>query len=142
MSGTVEDLRTCQLDIRLVQNKLQDITVEEKNHPAKTKPGDSHEKVERWMPIKGQFEKRRRALKDRLAQLQEERGELEHSLDHTPLSKASLGHVTNQLLDIEVKFTAETWEDAWDALNAFIDWLEKDEARVSQATAPKLKAVA
>lgn len=138
----VSDLRQCQLDIRLVQNKLQDISTEEKDHPAKTYPGASNEDVQKWIKVKDQFHKRRRLLKDRLAVLEEERAELENKLDHTPLTKASLGHVINQLLDIEVKFTAETWEDAWEAMNSFIDWLEREEARISTPQERKLAAVA
>jgi hypothetical protein len=131
MSATVEDLRACQMDIRLVQNKLQDISIQERAHPDKAKSGDLQE-AQRWAPIKQQFEKRRRALKNRLAVLQEERCELEASLNQTSLSKASLAHVINELSEIEVKFTTDSWEDAWEALNAFIDWLEKDEDRISQ----------
>lgn len=136
----VNGLRQCQLEIRLIQNQLQAITVEEKAHPGKAKPGDSHEKTVAWYETKKLFEKRRKLLKERLAELQEERQNLEHALDHSPLTRATLGHVINQLLEIEIKFTAETWGDAWESLSAFIDWLEKEEQKA--AAPPALKAVA
>jgi arsenate reductase-like glutaredoxin family protein len=138
--SVVDDLRQVQLDIRLVQNKLQDITVEEKNHPARTKPGDKHDKVTAWHEIRNLFEKRRTPLKARLAELQEERLELEHKLRSTPMTKATLGHIIAQLLEVEIKFSTDTWGDAWESLSAFIDWLEQEERKLPDE--PALKAVA
>lgn len=135
----VNALRQCQLDIRLAQNKLQEINSDEKGHPDRAPYGGSGDQVRKWEPIKRTFDKRRKLLKERLAELQEERGELEASLHSKGMSKASVGHVLNQLLEIEVKFTSDTWEDAWESLTAFIDWLEKEEQKLSAR--PELKAV-
>lgn len=137
----VDELRETQLEIRLVQNKLADINSTEKNHPKRTKPGDSHEMVEEWRGIKAGFEKRRRTLKERYAKLEERRLRIERALDNgqQPMTKATIGHIINKLTDIEAKFTVESVEDAWDSLTAFIDWLETEAER---APGPRLAAVA
>lgn len=141
--STVEHLRQTQTDIRLIAGKLGEVNAEQKNDHRRTAPGDSHEKVEAWRPIKATYEKRRAFLKQRLNDLEEERGELERKLNQTPVSKASLGKIISQLTDVEARFAADGPADAWDALSAFIDWLERDEARVSieeQVAKGELKA--
>jgi hypothetical protein len=138
--SVVGGLRQCQLEILLIECKLGEITAEQREHPDKASPGDSHEKQQAWVRTKALYDKRRKLLRERLAELREEARELEATLHNKGLSAATLGHIIGKLAEIEVKFTAETWGDAWGSLSAFIDWLEQEEARLSAK--PELKAVA
>lgn len=134
-------LRQCQMDIRLIENQLRRINAEERNDPAKALPNDGADRLTLWSVAKDLYAKRRELLRDRLAELQGERSELERKLGDSPLSRVTLGHVLDRLTEIETKFTAETWGDAWESLTAFIDWLEKEEGRLAEQHRPALKAV-
>lgn len=138
--SVIQGLRQVQLEILLIETKLGEITAEQREHPDKAYPNDPHEKQMAWAQTKTLFDKRRKRLRERLAELREESRELEATLHNKGLSAATLGHIIGKLLEIEAKFTAETWGDAWDSLTAFLDWLEQEEARLSAK--PELKAVA
>lgn len=136
----VGGLRQCQLEILLIERKLGEITTEQREHPDKANPGDPHEKQQAWHQTKALFDKRRKMLRERLAELREESRELEATLHNQGLSAATLGHIIGKLAEVEAKFSVETWGDAWESLTAFIDWLEQEEERLSAR--PALKAVA
>jgi hypothetical protein len=106
-------------------------------------PGDPFEKTQEWVKIKAAYNRRREVLKFRLNDLDKERGELEVKLNQTPLTKASLRHVISSLTNIEAQFAIDGSDDAWDALSAFIDWLEREDNRVNVETqVAKLEAAA
>lgn len=143
MSNPVETLRQVQIDIRLVQNLLGELASELKTHPARTSNNSTEAEKSEWIEVRKMFERRKAQLKQRLLDLTQEQDALQAQLTQTPVTRASLGHIIASLVEIEARFTARTALDAWDALTAFIDWLEREDARVNiEEQVAKLEAAA
>lgn len=134
--STVENLRSAQMELRELSQRLGDMTLELKNHPDKPDqtPGVhvSAAKLNKWAKIKSAHDLERAGLKHRLTTVQAECHELAGTLDQKPLTKASLGHVIDTLTQIEACFEVEGPDGAWDKLSAFTDWLEREEERASE----------
>jgi hypothetical protein len=135
MSTTVQELRNLQVEIRRVQTELGVITNELRTHPDKPKhvPGVSIDPatVTKWNMTKATIEAKKTPLQLKLLELQNRRDVLSLSLAQEPVSTMSLSRIIEALIEIESRFTANSAEDAWEALTAFIDHLEYDEKRVN-----------
>jgi hypothetical protein len=137
MSRELEDYRAVQIDIRLLAQGLGNINDEEKAHPDKCTEHDSLAMKAVWSKRKGEFARRREAIKKQLTAKQEQRDMLYLNLSHQPLTMIALAEVINQLTEVEASFTAEGANNAWDKLSAFIDYLETDAERVAKLNGVK-----
>jgi uncharacterized protein with PIN domain len=81
--------------------------------------------------VKATIEAKKTPLQLKLLELQNRRDVLSLSLAQEPVSTMSLSRIIEALIEIESRFTANSAEDAWEALTAFIDHLEYDEKRVN-----------
>jgi hypothetical protein len=135
MSDTVKELRQLQVDIRRIQTELGIISKELKTHPDRLRhvAGESIPPAvtTKWQMVKATIEAKKTPLQLKLLELQNRRDVLSLSLAQEPVSTMSLSRIIEALIEIESRFTANSAEDAWEALTAFIDHLEYDENRVN-----------
>lgn len=55
-------------------------------------------------------------------------------MDHSPLSKVSIGNILDHMVEVEACFKVRGSDEAWAKLTAFIDWLEKEEWRLEHVS--------
>ena len=134
MSRTLEDYRSVQIDIRVIELALGAINDEEKVHPDKASNFDSLAKQAKWSKTRAEFDRRRAYLRKQLVLKEEMKNSLFESLSQQPISMLSLADLINKVTYIESTFTTGM-DRAWDAVSDFLDTLESEESRLKSVAA-------
>lgn len=123
----VDEMRSVKLQLTGIDKILGDLRTEEKEHPLKAHPGNPGSDTATWVAIRDGIEKRRQPLKKERERLIARKAELSAQMPNEALSKTTLNKVLHELLDIENTFSTQGWEQAWDRLSEYIDFLTEQE---------------
>ena len=132
MSRELEDYRSVQIDIRVIELALGAINDEEKYHPDKAHGNtDTLARQHAWAKIRAEFDRRRAYLRKQLAAKEDQKANLFLSLTQTPVCMHSIASIIDKLTYVEAMFAGEGANAAWDQLSNIIDVLERDAERVT-----------
>lgn len=130
MTFTLREFRDLHADLKLVEVELADIGEELKTHPDKPEHGSPPSK--QWNRAAAPLLKKRKILRQERGELVRQIEAMKAELDQRPLALQSLSSMIDSLVEIEATFDERGADHARAKLEAFLDYLEGEEQRVSK----------